>query len=69
MRFCLEKKKKKKERKELSTESNLGPLILRDIGQYAYNSVGVSADTLKWPGENTGSCDEAHIRIVEGSVE
>ena len=62
MRLCLGKKKKKKKK-------NLGPLILRDIGQYAYNSVGISADTLKGPGENTGSCDAAHIRIVEGSVE
>ena len=30
-------------------------LILRDIGRYAYNSEGVSADMLKGPGENTGS--------------
>ena len=53
MRFCLEKRKEKKKKKELSTESNLGPLILRDSGRYAYNSEGVSADTLKEPGENT----------------
>ena len=54
-----EKKKrreKKRKKKELSTQSNLGPLILRDIGLYAYNSKGVSVDTLKGPGENT---DEA----------
>ena len=48
-----EEEKKKKKKKELSTESNLGPLILRDIGRYAYNSEGVSGDTLKGPGENT----------------
>ena len=50
----LEKKKKKK--KELSPESNLGPLILRDSDQYAYNSEGVAAATLKGPArENTAT--------------
>ena len=43
MQFCLEEgKKEKKKKKELSTESNLGPLILRDSGRYAYNSEGVA---------------------------
>ena len=52
MRFCLEKEKKGK-KEELSPESNLGPLILRDSGRYAYNSEGVAGATLKGPGENT----------------
>ena len=32
----------KGKKKNLSTESNLGPLTLRGNGQYAYNSEGVA---------------------------
>ena len=35
--------KKKKNRKKLCTESNLGPLTLRDIGHYAYNLAQLNA--------------------------
>ena len=35
-------KGKKRKKKELSPESNLGPLILRDSSRYAYNSEGVA---------------------------
>ena len=49
------RKKKKKKKKEHSPESNLGPLILRDSGRYAYNSEGVAAAILKGPGENTAA--------------
>ena len=39
--------------KKLSTESNFGPLTLRGIGHYIYNSEGERAASLKRPGENT----------------
>ena len=37
-----EKEEEEEEKKEVSIESNLGPPILRDSGQYAHNSEGVS---------------------------
>ena len=76
MRFCLDKKKKKK--KSSPQNSNLGPLkgyrpirlqlILRDIGRYAYNSEGVSADTLKGSGENTALYTVIKVESVMASL-
>ena len=60
--------KKKKKKKELTPESNLGTLILRDSGRYAYNSEGVAAATLKGPGENTAVCVRGVIPVGAGGA-
>ena len=40
-------------------------VIIRDIGRYAYNSKGVSADTLKEPRENTELASYPASQIFE----